>query len=74
MKVKISREMEVPLEAANAYIEKAFGLVVNLEKMFNFSVVPELFGSIQWTKVLPVFIPQGVDNRQAVDSLVHGRL
>ncbi len=70
MKVKISREVEVPLEATEAYIKKVFGIVTNLEKMFRFSAVPELLGSVLWTKVLPVFIPQGVDNRQAVDSLV----
>jgi hypothetical protein len=69
MKLKISREMEVPLEATEVYIKKAFGLVVNLKKMFNFSVVAELLYSVKWTKALPVFIPQGVDNRQAVDSL-----
>lgn len=64
------REVEVLIEASEAYTKKAFGLTVKFSEMFNLSVIPDLLLAIQWTSVLPVFIPQGVDNRQAVNSLV----
>lgn len=70
MEIIVLRKVSIPLEAAESYTKKAFGLVVKLSEMFDFSKVAELLGSVQWTKVLPVFIPQGVDNRRAVDSLV----
>ena len=68
--MKTVRGIEVSLEAMEKYAKKAFGLTVKLTEEFDFSAVFELLGSVQWTSVLPVFIPKGVDNRQAVDSLV----
>jgi hypothetical protein len=69
MKVKIVREIDIPFKALESYIKRVFGLTVTLSKKFDFSTVAELLDSVQWTNVLPVFIPQGVDNRRAVDSL-----
>jgi hypothetical protein len=70
MKMKIVREINIPFEAMEDYTKKAFGLTVKLTEIFNLSTITELLGVVRWTGVLPVFIPQGVDNQRAVNSLV----
>ena len=69
MKLEIKREVEIRLEIAETYTKKVFDLEVKLAEKFNFSAVPEVLSRVGWVNVLPIYIPQGVDNRQALTSL-----